>query len=154
MRFQSTLPRRERHPYDTPLSLYYRNFNPRSREGSDVKEIRPVICPLYFNPRSREGSDRYLSIIAKCGGTFQSTLPRRERQSIVDACTDTARNFNPRSREGSDKILMHVHDEVISISIHAPAKGATIDKERAAWSPKFQSTLPRRERLSVHSVKP
>ena len=33
------------------------NFNPRSREGSDYSR-HPTSCPfLDFNPRSREGSD-------------------------------------------------------------------------------------------------
>ena len=55
-------------------------------------------------------------------------------------------NFNPRSREGSDKAGRRT-DYVIPISIHAPAKGAT---SLAIWIKsvvKFQSTLPRRERL-------
>ena len=34
------------------------------------------------------------------------------------------RDFNPRSREGSD-LTAQEFDSVMSISIHAPAKGAT-----------------------------
>ena len=54
--FQSTLPRRERLELLTPLQRKY-DFNPRSREGSDL--IVSVNFPFfnYFNPRSREGSD-------------------------------------------------------------------------------------------------
>ena len=54
-----------------------------------------------FNPRSREGSDR----------------------ETLDTIT-FKNNFNPRSREGSDLFLykLNCHN---SISIHAPAKGAT-----------------------------
>ena len=58
----------------------------------------------HFNPRSREGSD-------------STTASRRSRDS----------HFNPRSREGSDPApprCRHLHH---SISIHAPAKGATQD---------------------------
>ena len=38
-----------------------KNFNPRSREGSDLSEF--LECPICsdFNPRSREGSDVYRS---------------------------------------------------------------------------------------------
>ncbi len=76
--------------------------------------------------------------------------------------------FNPRSREGSDKIfknviyntkisihapakgatLYHISSKfVLCISIHAPAKGATSFDAALASSMVFQSTLPRRERL-------
>ena len=54
---------------------------------------------------------------------FQSTLPRRERQ--------TSANFP---------------DPLDTISIHAPAKGATLVLVASAPSKEFQSTLPRRER--------
>ena len=56
-----------------------------------------------FNPRSREGSDK----------RYMLTCPRQK-------------NFNPRSREGSDDDFKDglVFDV---ISIHAPAKGATIN---------------------------
>ena len=55
-----------------------------------------------FNPRSREGSDAEYSPIF----------------SVVS-------NFNPRSREGSD--IDHAQEYInLTISIHAPVKGATI----------------------------
>ena len=34
-----------------------KDFNPRSREGSDVFNLFHTINIWYFNPRSREGSD-------------------------------------------------------------------------------------------------
>ena len=40
-------------------------------------------------------------------------------------------NFNPRSREGSDKSSQSLSNAVNQISIHAPAKGATI---RILWN--------------------
>ena len=54
-----------------------------------------------FNPRSREGSDN---------------------QKAVQEPQHT--NFNPRSREGSDGIFC-CSIRLSSISIHAPARGAT-----------------------------
>ena len=44
------------------LLLFCMDFNPRSREGSDLKGIAAVCLFADFNPRSREGSD------AKAGG--------------------------------------------------------------------------------------
>ena len=56
-----------------------------------------------FNPRSREGSDRNTRLSQLFDPIFQSTLPRGERQRV------------------SQKMIIN-----ISISIHAPARGATI----------------------------
>ena len=76
--FQSTLPRGERRRVSAGKSA--RNyFNPRSREGSDVK------AP----------ANRLIAII------FQSTLPRGERL-LSHTCFFLPYDFNPRSREGSD----------------------------------------------------
>ena len=58
-----------------------------------------------FNPRSREGSD---------ADSFDVTL--------------FSLNFNPRSREGSDDMVIRDCD-ISRISIHAPAKGATMLKK-------------------------
>ena len=55
--------------------------------------------------------------------TFQSTLPRGERRKRSPR-RQGYHHFNPRSREGSDPtavFLLHFP----SISIHAPARGAT-----------------------------
>ena len=61
------------------MSEYRKNFNPRSREGSDLFAVLTAILPL----------------------GFQSTLPRRERRSL-STIPRKRLNFNPRSREGSD----------------------------------------------------
>ena len=76
-----------------------------------------------FNPRSREGSDRVAI------SSFVYLL-----------------YFNPRSREGSDKNGHMYGDIGFLISIHAPAKGATIFDRFFINAILFQSTLPRRER--------
>ena len=79
---------------------------------------------------------------------FQSTLPRRERLFPLHNKTRAQFNFNPRSREGSDatQIMHQTYDSyfnprsregsdnggdsdcggICQISIHAPAKGATL----------------------------
>ena len=38
-------------------TILFAHFNPRSREGSDIKQELPVATYVDFNPRSREGSD-------------------------------------------------------------------------------------------------
>ncbi len=143
--FQSTLPRGERLGDRTGGHLH-RDFNPRSREGSDIHSRIHIKSNSNFNPRSREGSDqKYTKSIFYCS------------------------NFNPRSREGSDdsqqlslqaswQISIHAPargatiypfglKDRLMISIHAPARGATQTAEKI-WRQCliFQSTLPRGER--------
>ena len=77
-----------------------------------------------FNPRSREGSD--LRLVRKCRFTyrFQSTLPRRERRPISSGdqtpyCISIHAPAKGATKNNSWKCRYW------GISIHAPAKGAT-----------------------------
>ena len=76
-----------------------------------------------FNPRSREGSDLDRKLKAINQNVFQSALPRGERRS-TNSQGKFGNDFNPRSREGSD-ISKCAAQPVITISIRAPARGAT-----------------------------
>ena len=80
---------------------------------------------MCFNSRSREGSDYAFVQI------FDSQF-----------C------FNSRSREGSDVVLGSLVSEGLIVSIHAPARGATVWILIIAQFLTFQFTLPRGERLS------
>ena len=102
-----------------------KNFNPRSRTGSDAKESGYIIRSYNFNPRSRTGSD----------------------VAPLEWVKQHASDFNPRSRTGSDLIFrgskgimwifqstlphgerpayQRAYYEANKISIHAPARGAT-----------------------------
>ena len=150
-----------------PLTGWQNYFNPRSREGSDGQHCPPPFLVQNFNPRSREGSDRGAPVICWQKSLFQSTLPRGERQLLLQSA-ERLQDFNPRSREGSDKLInFSTMIRVISIhapargatnipkefkgytviSIHAPARGATYFIMSAIFSLSiFQSTLPRGER--------
>ena len=86
-----------------PACAYPRgNFNPRPREGSDQDFMPCRNCIVYFNPRPREGSDGITGVVAANMQIFQSTPPRGERLGLQGTCND-----------------------IKSISIHAPARGAT-----------------------------
>ena len=69
--------------------------------GERLSVFPAVPLCFYFNPRSREGSDKYHVV----------WCPKY-------------RHFNPRSREGSDTYECGEF-QTVSISIHAPARGAT-----------------------------
>ena len=129
-----------------------RNFNPRSREGSDGTKLpstRFTVISIHAPAKGATVSQVYsfrrmrISIHAPAKGAagsifqlffhpvFQSTLPRRKRP-----------------------LTYSVEPSGIDISIHAPAKGATHTAPRSALLYlQFQSTLPRRERRKSLTVK-
>ena len=77
---------------------------------------------------------------------FQSALPRGERLQQLRYAPEP-KHFNPRSREGSDGCVP-AWKICISISIRAPARGATlIERADLVRAQQFQSALPRGERL-------
>ena len=78
---------------------------------------------------------------------FQSTLPRGERlnKHVTPNCPQ---DFNPRSHGGSDSDDINL-DNFAKISIHAPTGGATISFPLIQIRSRFQSTLPRGERLPL-----
>ena len=144
-KFQSTLPRRER-LFRLAQFQDVQNFNPRSREGSDVVPFCPLNSPLRFQstlPRRERllcVSQEYLrceiSIHAPAKGATSMQLQLRTYKQIsIHAPAKGATvpffhrlvpdwDFNPRSREGSDPIPGRAL-RTSCISIHAPAKGAT-----------------------------
>ena len=107
---------------------------------------------MNFNPRSREGSDITESVLKKYPMLFQSTLPRRERRepnlALVTAAIISIHAPAKGATYSAEEAI-----KVIEISIHAPAKGATIYTGGLAKVTLFQSTLPRRERPDLHTSK-
>ena len=122
--FQSTLPRGER-PGIMNLATFRGIFQSTLPRGERLGGVKNVITgKTDFNPRSREGSDLNMSTWTFPKTLFQSTLPRGERRLQLrfsrwgirisihaparGATTttwqprQTSYNFNPRSREGSD----------------------------------------------------
>ncbi len=151
--FQSTLPRRERRPRlsvcdkiitisihapakgatDSHLQyLHQSGFQSTLPRRERLRLLADQIASVHFNPRSREGSD---------------TKDFRVQKLVL--------YFNPRSREGSDSTDLFRCCRWYCISIHAPAKGATGSAGRYRFSiPRFQSTLPRRERQQWFNISP
>ena len=80
-----------------------RCFNPRARVGRDLRPPRPVLLFFCFNPRARVGRDLCRSSIIYPKELFQSTRPRGARPELTHTCFS-----------------------ISSVSIHAPAWGATL----------------------------
>ena len=160
--FQSTLPRGERHgnaddfqrlisiSIHAPargatvsvgaLSTSPRNFNPRSREGSD-SVLRPRSGKSdYFNPRSREGSDVCTMVAEASSARFQSTLPRGERRGAYRLKFFGFEISIHAPARGATRAIRKT-DKQPQISIHAPARGATFERGEAGMS--YQDFNPR-----------
>ncbi len=85
---------------------------------------------------------------------FQSTLPRRERHCFVfnDSVDGVFQSTLPRRERHPTSQLI---TDMITVSIHAPTKGATKATRTALRAQMFQSTLPRRERpRCAHACRP
>ena len=78
------------------------DFNPRSREGSDMRSKRCAMPGCYFNPRSREGSDQAFMPFGIGHVPISIHAPVRGATRRHSRPTGAAGYFNPRSREGSD----------------------------------------------------
>ena len=148
-----------------PLFLIL-DFNPRSHEGSDNRaggaaagadiSIHAPTRGATFWAAHASGSVRFQSTLPRgerhgwswrqCSlNLFQSTLPRGERHHPSNQIHRRS-HFNPRSHEGSDRHPVS-GSLPLSISIHAPTRGATFRNARGEpIKYQFQSTLPRGER--------
>ncbi len=74
---------------------------------------------------------------------FRSTLPRGERQESAVA-RGVFQSFDPRSREGSDTGIVRLCKILLTVSIHAPARGATLDLLAAACIARVSIHAPAR----------
>ena len=134
--FQSTLPRRERRSPPNRMPSAVSSFNPRSHEGSDAGSGRLHILSAVSIHAPTKGAT-VKEGVAIYTQLFQSTLPRRERQSSTLYLMSCLR-FNPRSHEGSDMAAGRNIKGITIVSIHAPTKGATrLDGVNAVFEQSF-----------------
>ena len=104
-------------------------FNPRAREGRDCHSVERPHPSWSFNPRAREGRDARMTRVNYTREGFQSTRPRGARPGWPERDYSAAHGFNPRAREGRDARVER-HPPVVDVSIHAPARGATLRDRR------------------------
>ena len=100
--FQSTLPQGERRSGGVQASVTIGISIHAPARGATSQFHSMGLFWMNFNPRSRKGSDPDDVRVAKILTEFQSTLPQGERPSSSPLSSSGARNFNPRSRKGSD----------------------------------------------------
>ena len=116
------------------------DFNPRPREGSDNGFSSYSTIFSYFNPRPREGSDKAMPSLFPRLILFQSTPPRGERPTL-DMALREIEVFQSTPPRGERHHRHRTQNRILSISIHAPARGATIQNTRNPI--KFRNFNPR-----------
>ena len=156
-------PRRERRKAYLRTYCCILNFNPRSprrerhREHQETRSAHQISIHAPAKGATRPMPQRTAARL------FQSTLPRRERRCRTACNSGNCRYFNPRSREGSDGGASADVPRASSISIHAPAKGATTRRAEcyaaasiSIHAPVKGATYPRHAgaylpRISIHA---
>ena len=117
-------------------------FNPRARTGRDSpRGWWPDRAHSCFNPRARTGRDELADRLRAAIGVFQSTRPHGARPT-TSVPTSSGHCFNPRARTGRDDGSDHRRLPAAEVSIHAPARGATVQGAGVVGCRLFQSTRP------------
>ena len=125
------------------------DFNPRSREGSDLDAQGNRLDPSKFQSTLPRRERRAAPLLSSTIRRFQSTLPRRERLSTTPLLHPSLGISIHAPAKGATQARQSM-GKADTISIHAPAKGATRPGASVrAQKQIFQSTLPRRERRAT-----
>ena len=102
------------------------SFNSRTREGCDMACSLRTRLSTCFNSRTREGCDRVALLVIYIGLKFQFTHPGGVRHSVYHFVCHIRVSFNSRTREGCDSIASYCSSLCLTVSIHAPGRGATV----------------------------
>ena len=132
--FQSTLPRGERRcSQGRAYSAFRISIHAPARGATSQAAIKDLI-DIDFNPRSREGSDRKDSLSDNSLNIFQSTLPRGERLKSYQKIQNKKifQSTLPRGERRFSDTFIGIS---VAISIHAPARGATVNLLRCILCP-------------------
>ena len=141
--FQSTLPHGER-PQSVIYLPAYKDFNPRSRTGSDEEaQTKRILVVISIHAPARGAT--CIGYRVKMDVRFQSTLPHGERQGHPRP-TPSVLYFNPRSRTGSD---LHGNCTTTAYKLFQstlPHGERPQNRQIVRHHRQFQSTLPHGER--------
>ena len=112
--------------------------------------ISPYPVPMVFQSTLPRGERRYFRGWSGVAMKFQSTLPRGERLrgGRESPCRREFQSTLPRGERPPQTPAI----KSCTVSIHAPARGATSETRPSSRRNTFQSTLPRGERPGVLRV--
>ena len=148
--FQSTRPRWARRRHGASIYQADCNFNPRARDGRDLAAKMSPSSRMNFNPRARDGRDSSAFCLTKWRRYFNPRA-RDGRDHACPLLCDCRRDFNPRARDGRDARRSRIGARV-TISIHAPAMGATISAHQRYLRQHISIHAPAMGATGVHPV--
>ena len=124
-------------------------FRSTPRTGSDLppgERVSPSLVSIHAPARGATSATRSIT----AGSPFRSTPPHGERRRIAPFVSPLVEGFDPRPRTGSDRLAGR-QAVLVRVSIHAPARGATLgvarrlDNRRVSiHAPARGATLPAR----------
>ena len=146
--FQSSLPRGERRSVDTYCMIRQIISILAPARGATCRTLSsssPTISD--FNPRSREGSDIGNAALV---AVFRISIlaPARGATKVPDKIEIIEQNFNPRSREGSDQQSTASSRLFFYFNPRSREGSDQVSKDEVLTGWGFQSSLPRGERRS------
>ena len=148
--FQSTLPREER-PGIVGIAIGVVKFQSTlPREERLLLNILPSSYAPYFNPRSHERSDLMPTTAVDRSEISIHAPTRGATVQMETYITNKKISIHAPTRGATPSRSLTISP--ISISIHAPTRGATCMSYHKAMRCRFQSTLPREERLYLFSL--
>jgi len=101
-------------------------FNPRTRTGCDTIRLKVDKEKRSFNPRTRTGCDVGYARYSTDRQTFQSTHPHGVRRWLCPLQHRQA-DVSIHAPARGATIYTEEVEAAIEVSIHAPARGATLD---------------------------
>ena len=142
--FQSTLPREER-PLSVLLPELKANFNPRSHERSDSSIFSPILLLIISIHAPTRGATSSAFFIAL---EIIISIHAPTRGATPLSCGDIlAGDFNPRSHERSDAYINNTISSMYRFQSTLPREERLKNPDMKYQHQLFQSTLPREERL-------
>ena len=151
--FQPTLPHGERHNKHRHSDGQFR-FQPTLPHGERHAPIAAHKLLKDFNPRSRTGSDCACCLAPLIVFRFQPTLPHGERLMFDGKYPFAYIKFQPTLPHGERPDSAIMYPCGVSISTHAPARGATCSAPSPNFLGDFNPRSPHGERrLSDNSAR-
>ena len=144
LQFQSTLPRRERPcVVPSPKSSAVISIHAPAKGATHLQLTVLPDVRISIHAPAKGATYRTTQKLREL--QFQSTLPRRERRGSHTNLIEWI-SFQSTLPRRERPCIVSTRTGEKTISIHAPAKGATQNRSRGLYFLQFQSTLPRRER--------
>ena len=116
------------------------SFNPRTRTGCDLLDLRFQVLPFEFQPTHPHGVRLRSLYLSGMAPLFQPTHPHGVRHS-TPGFPRSSTAFQPTHPHGVRRYFASTAGNVSQVSTHAPARGATVEPQ----------ALPPTGRVSTHA---